>query len=310
MSQNKNQTQNNGRKVQTIGREVVINYNNNNEEDNIFNTREFIPTNEDEGHFSLKIKTFNTLADRYADNSPQGFSHVDPAALAWENRKHKLLAEIISHDADLICLQEVDHWFDWFEPELQKYGYSGIFHSANVGEHGCALLYKAADWRASIKAHNYKNYSPQAGGVFILGLFTHKVENVKVVAGVTHLKAKEPFSAIRLIQGQILHEVASQYAEYPTVLVGDFNADPDEPVVDFFYKHYTSAYSNEPGTFTTMKLRDKLYKRVIDYIWFNDKFVLKSTLELLNSDDVPSPYLPSELYPSDHIALMAELAII
>ena len=45
-------------------------------------------------------------------------------------------------DADVFCLQEVETYRYWNE-ELQKYGYQGIYKSRENGKpDGCAIFYK------------------------------------------------------------------------------------------------------------------------------------------------------------------------
>lgn len=51
----------------------------------------------------------------------------DTACLRWENRKKAILAQIQYLDPDIVCLQEVDHYKDFFLPELSKLGYNGHF---------------------------------------------------------------------------------------------------------------------------------------------------------------------------------------
>ena len=50
----------------------------------------------------------------------------DPRALLWTTRRWRILEELLAQDADIICLQEVDH-FDLLERALGSVGYSGRF---------------------------------------------------------------------------------------------------------------------------------------------------------------------------------------
>ena len=68
--------------------------------------------------------------------------------------------------------------------------------------------------------------------------------------------------------------------------------------------------------FTTIKLRDKLYKRVIDYIFFigknkdnrdNELSVLKTEKAKPTLDEKVG--LPNEAFPSDHLYLKAEVKL-
>lgn len=58
------------------------------------------------------------------------FSSTCPAwCLHWQYRKRNLLRELLTHKADILCLQEVqsDHYLDWWAPELQRAGYVAIY---------------------------------------------------------------------------------------------------------------------------------------------------------------------------------------
>lgn len=45
----------------------------------------------------------------------------------WETRKYLLLKELISYQADIICLQDIDHYQDWWRSQLMNLGYDSIF---------------------------------------------------------------------------------------------------------------------------------------------------------------------------------------
>ncbi len=68
---------------------------------------------------------------RSPGRTPQAdFSSTCPAwCLHWHYRKRNLLRELLTHKADILCLQEVqsDHYLDWWAPELQRAGYVAIY---------------------------------------------------------------------------------------------------------------------------------------------------------------------------------------
>jgi len=76
-----------------------------------------------QGADSLRILQYNILAESYAPVS--WFPHVAPPVLSWQSRSWALLRHIVAYDADVICLQEVDHFADFFQPELTSLGYTG-----------------------------------------------------------------------------------------------------------------------------------------------------------------------------------------
>lgn len=50
------------------------------------------------------------------------FTRIDPVHLDWEYRKSRLLNEITQYDPDIITLQEVDHYYDYFFSEFNHRG--------------------------------------------------------------------------------------------------------------------------------------------------------------------------------------------
>lgn len=80
-------------------------------------------------HCQLRVLQFNMLADGLSGlRSDLGaFSRAKLDDVAWDQRKSKLLHEILQYDPDIITLQECDHYYDFFLPELELEGYDGTF---------------------------------------------------------------------------------------------------------------------------------------------------------------------------------------
>ncbi|CAE7633604.1 CCR4-1, partial [Symbiodinium sp. CCMP2456] len=88
---------------------------------------------DEQGAFGVTVCTFNVLAEAL---EPTG------CAVSFDARKDGLLQEILRSQAEIVCLQEVDHFQDFFRPVLEGHGYEGYFvpktkkpkGSANVTE--------------------------------------------------------------------------------------------------------------------------------------------------------------------------------
>lgn len=104
----------------------------------------------------LRVLQLNTLADGLfglRDDCPQ--SRPSKKARSWEHRKVLLLDEIKRYEADAICLQEVDHYYDFFLPELRRLGYDGLYAPKPVSpclevsknSDGCAIFIKRSKLR-------------------------------------------------------------------------------------------------------------------------------------------------------------------
>ena len=101
---------------------------------------------------TFRTVCYNVLAQIYATR--QVYPYTSIWALSWEYRKTLLLRDILSHHADVICLQEVqsNHFETFFQPQLSKQGYDGIFKrktrdagndsAGNQMIDGCATFYK------------------------------------------------------------------------------------------------------------------------------------------------------------------------
>ena len=78
---------------------------------------------------TLRILQLNMLADGLSGLRKDigAFSRVTAEAMSWERRKEQLLHEILQYSPDIITLQENDHYYDFFLPELSNLGYDGLF---------------------------------------------------------------------------------------------------------------------------------------------------------------------------------------
>ncbi|KAI5624872.1 hypothetical protein C0J50_15678, partial [Silurus asotus] len=100
----------------------------------------------------FSVMCYNVLCDKYATR--QLYGYCPPWALNWEYRKKSIMQEILSCNADIISLQEVEteQYYNYFLVELKVQGYEGFFSpksrartmSESDRKHvdGCAIFYK------------------------------------------------------------------------------------------------------------------------------------------------------------------------
>jgi endonuclease/exonuclease/phosphatase family metal-dependent hydrolase len=145
----------------------------------------------------------------------------------------------------------------------------------------------------------------------------HKPSSTTIVFIGTHLKAKQPFANIRLMQIQAtLKYLNKHYSSRAHVIIaGDFNGDAHEPFYDLIRQTgFSSAYrsmsnDDKEPPFTTWKFREhdgveNEQCRTIDYIFYKPEgFVPVAVLKLPSKEDIGMNGLPSYEYPSDHLAL-------
>lgn len=261
-----------------------------------------------------------------ASSPTQNFIKCPSGALEWSRRKLRSLEQILLYDPDIIALQEVDHFEDYYLPSLRKVGYDGLFvvkkdspclkFPNNSGPDGCAMFYDIE--RFSLVNHKDVTLKDTNGFLanqvaLIVNLFD-KVHEKTLCCVVTHLKAKQEFEELRHCQGlQLLECVSESTSDDKSVLVfGDFNAEPTEQVCQLMETNqylclknsYISATGGNPE-FTTWKFRpDKEVKHTIDYVWHSPDLSVTGCLKVPDSGDVPAERLPCFQYPSDHLSLV------
>ena len=96
------------------------------------------------------VLTYNLLADLYA--TPEQHGQCPQWALSWPYRRVNLLKELISYNADIMCLQEVqsNHFSEYLMPELAKVGYTAIYKKKTAEMYtrnsyaidGCATFFR------------------------------------------------------------------------------------------------------------------------------------------------------------------------
>lgn len=230
------------------------------------------------------------------------------------------------YDPDIIALEEVDHFEDYYLPSLKELGYEGLFAAKrdspclkfpnNSGPDGCALFYDRE--RFSLVNHKDVSLKDSNGDVtsqvaLIVNLFD-KVQGKTLCVAVTHLKAKEGYEDLRQSQGKDLMRSVSEYLgdDKAVLVLGDFNAEPTEPVCRLMEENqylcmknaYVTATGNNPE-FTTWKIRPgKEVKHTIDYVWYSQNLSVTACLKVPESDCVPDVRLPCLQYPSDHVSLV------
>ena len=140
--------------------------------------------------------SYNVLADRLA--LAHRYTHTTRSILSLNYRGRRIIAEIRSSGADILCLQEIDRFSDFYEPMLKALGYETIYYGRPGifrGE-GIAIAYKAEEFNIleteRINFDDLINIYPD-GGVFrtanqaMLCLFEHKASGRKFIGGSTHL---------------------------------------------------------------------------------------------------------------------------
>ncbi|CAL8140799.1 unnamed protein product [Orchesella dallaii] len=106
---------------------------------------------------SFTVLCYNILCSRYATKTL--YNYCPSWALDWNYRRKAILSELLHYSPDIISLQELetDQFYNFFLPQLQLVGYSGIFgaktRARTMSESkrrmvdGCAIFYRTNKFR-------------------------------------------------------------------------------------------------------------------------------------------------------------------
>ncbi|ETW07707.1 hypothetical protein H310_02156 [Aphanomyces invadans] len=193
----------------------------------------------------FRVVSFNVLAD-YLATSPDGnLGHSHPSQkwkFQWSFRCTRLLREMLAWNAAVICLQEVDHFDDFFEPELRKYGYIGK-HKKRTGadtHDGCSIfikedLFEIVD-EIEVDFHKPGHAILDRHNVALVLVLAFKPTKDVVVVATTHILFNPRRGDVKLAQLQLLLSTIQALNTPHVILCGDFNLTPKSALYEFLSK--------------------------------------------------------------------------
>ncbi|XP_069003340.1 protein angel homolog 2 isoform X1 [Embiotoca jacksoni] len=202
--------------------------------------------------FDFSVMSYNILSQELLRDNGFLYGHCEPGVLRWDFRLHNLLQEIQQHDADVVCLQEVqeDHYQNQIRPALQARGYHCEYKKRTGRKpDGCAVTFKTS--RLSLLSSNPVEFlrpgdalldRDNVGLVLLLrpndSVSQSDPSSFLCVAN-THLLYNPRRGDIKLAQLAILLAEIDRLSRLPdgstnpVVLCGDFNAAPWSPLYSF-----------------------------------------------------------------------------
>jgi len=285
---------------------------------------------------TFTVMQWNILAQSLGENGDFCLCPVE--ALKWEHRRELLLKEILNHEPDIVCLEEVD-CFNELSSNLHPLGYSGIWvpkpnspclnFKNNMGPDGNAIFFLREKFTLVKSYHHVlkmEDGTPTKSTVLICEL-VHIKSGKEITFMVTHLKAKETpeFAEVRRNQSihiiQLVKGIMNEKKKSNIILAGDFNATNDEPACKLMkIAGLSSAYETVSGSepdYTTWKVRgergsspvgDK--KRTIDFVFYNSDVIKpQAVLKIPDGSEIGEGRLPNMEFPSDHMSLAVKFDI-
>ncbi|CAK4775438.1 unnamed protein product [Aphanomyces euteiches] len=181
---------------------------------------------------SFRVVSFNVLADYLALSPTGSLAHSHPSQ-AW---KYQYDDDI---HAAIVCLQEDDHYGDYFEPELRKYGYVGA-NKQRTGVDtldGCSIFVKADVFeikRVVPLEYNQPGHAVlDRDNVALVLLLEHQASKEQIVVANTHILFNPRRGDVKLAQLQLLFETVESLECSKKILCGDFNLTPKSSLYEF-----------------------------------------------------------------------------
>ena len=228
---------------------------------------------------SLRVGTYNVLADCYAAGSEYGrdslYKHVPPLALEMKYRFSAILSDILAMECDIVSLQEVGHsFFRKLSYVLERLGYHA-WHSLKLGNgtEGGAVFYKRERFnvteRHTLPLGGALSDIPFAPEVLeaikdnptLVEKFTHVVSimQVMVMSDVltgktfafanTHLYYHPNGNSIRALQLHTIYYQATKWGlSGKMILTGDLNTTYSPYVVSYCTEACTQRYVTQSAS--------------------------------------------------------------
>lgn len=258
---------------------------------------------------SFKIATYNVLADCYIN--PSWYPHTTSDYLDPKNRIPAVVNYLIRLDADILCLQEVEHhMFSNIDKTLSPLGYRGIHSLKNrMKKDGCAIFFRTRSFEL-LKFFKI-DYPDQYGGLPDSGhigqLLVLEYSGRLLALANTHLKWDAPAtpSAKRYGMFQITHLLAEIEGKANgcsgVIICGDLNVTPDDEVILAMHR-VGFQYSHQNCDYPTCNSNQQA--QTLDYLLYNPAIKNQPILLTVVANDTP---LPGGNEPSDHIAVLAQM---
>lgn len=182
---------------------------------------------------TFTLMSYNILCEHYA--TPKLYKYTPSWALGWDYRREALEKQVLHHNTDIICMQEVEtrSFHEYWTPLLAKFGYKGVFYCKTRAKtmsesdakkvDGCATFYKTAKFTLITKQNfeyntycmgsdKYKktkdlfNRFMNKDNIAVITYFQHIETGEKIAVTNTHLHWDPAFNDVKAVQVGVLLE--------------------------------------------------------------------------------------------------------
>ena len=233
----------------------------------------------------------------------------------WKNRKSLIFNIFKKYKTGIIATQEaLRRQIDELKVEIPKMGvvYRTRQEDDASGE-SMAIFYDKKLWEAVEDETFWFSDTPEVPGsrswgnslprITTVAVFKSKTTGKKIRILNTHLDHRSQNSREKSVD-LILSKIDNYDASIPTIIVGDFNVLPDDPILKSIRAKYEDTYTGLPIEGCTFHKWDGgRHCQRVDYIFFPKN----SGIELLDSGI--DRYSKGGRFPSDHFPVFAKFKL-
>ena len=211
----------------------------------------------------IKVTSYNILASKFLFRWLYG---VESKFADFTYRSKNVLKELEYYNSDIVCLQEVDNYDNFYQLNFEKLGYETIFKMKDkIGRYkllpgvGAVLGFKKDKYELiDHKSMIYDNFDKDITNTGIEGIFallkSKKTGGLFLVSSThTHWQSDEDF----VQYGQmtcLMHHITKfllekKLEEIPIVICGDFNVKPFSNVIKYMKKEKPTLNNVKAGWF-------------------------------------------------------------
>jgi len=247
----------------------------------------------------INIMTYNIRLDTETDGINM-----------WDNRKEGIVSLIKEESVDILGIQEgLPSQIEYLSKQLDDYSMIGEGRDGgNNGEYSAIyyrnkkmdLIETETFWLSETPEIPSIGWDAAINRITTLGLFKIVDSNMELLVYNTHFDHIGKIARKKSVGVILNHIKENDFQNRPLIVMGDFNANPDDLPIELLSKELNDSFKllpleNPVGTFNGFDLDSKLLDR-IDYIFTKN-------LKITNYKHVDKK-LSSGLWPSDHLPIL------
>ncbi|XP_021292153.1 carbon catabolite repressor protein 4 homolog 3 isoform X2 [Herrania umbratica] len=235
------------------------------------------------------VASYNILGERNASKHKDLYINVPSDYLRWAYRKRVLCEELMGWNPDIICMQEVDKYFD-LRNTMEKAGYVGSYKRRTGGNvDGCATFWKPDKFRLlEREGIEFKGFGLRDNVAQLSVFEICRVESRRLVVGNIHVLYNPSRGEVKLGQIRFLSTraqmLSNRWGNVPVVLGGDFNSTPQLDIKLYNRKELSGQRSCHPSQVLGLNRESRSPFTIMDG-FFNDCWTDKEVRVATGSAD-------------------------